>query len=133
MSDIIDPRHEALVEYVFQRCIHVLRMPNFELRPLRRRKRGTGKFNSITYGYTRLDQKVITIDLYTPRTAKSRKMNAIIRVIAHELAHHQSPPRRFLKGFRLVMMAHHPKFWEQYKDNVSLLSNDDVLTQYFKK
>jgi hypothetical protein len=95
MADILDPKHEALVEHLFQRCLLVLGMPGFELRPLRRRKRGTGKFNSITYGYTKPGEKWVVIDLYTPKTMKVRKTDAILRVIAHELAHHQKPPKYY--------------------------------------
>jgi|GEM_PF-660493 len=131
VSDIIDPRHEALVEYAFQRALVVLELPGFELRPLRRRVRGTGKLRSFAYGYTRLGQKLITIDLYTPRTMKTRRMDSILRVVAHELAHHQSPPRIYRRWFRLVRMIHHPPFWTQYRRNVEKLQSDEVLSQYF--
>ncbi|MHB8830811.1 MAG: hypothetical protein ACYC44_01720 [Patescibacteria group bacterium] len=132
MPDILDPRHEALVEHLFQRVLQVLEMPGFELRPMRRRTRGEGRLRSVVYGYTRLNQKLVTIDLYTPRTMKTRKIDAILRVIAHELAHHQKPPRIYRQWFRLVRMIHHPLFWTQYKRNVTKLQNDEILGQYFK-
>ena len=133
MSDIINPQHEELIAHIFQRCLIVLKMPGFQFKALRRKKRGRGKFNKTVYGYTKLGQKMITIDLYTPRTAKPRKIDAIIRVIAHELAHHQQPPRYFLKGFKLVKIIHHPYFWQQYKKNILLFQKDVILRQYFKK
>jgi len=131
MSDIVDPRHEAMVEHLFQRCLAVLDMPGFELRPLRRRMRGKGKFRSLTYGYTKPGEKWVVIDLYTPKTMKPRKMDAIIRVIAHELAHHQKPPRYYREWFTIKYMIHHPPFWTQYKKNVAKLSCDEVLSTYF--
>ena len=131
MSDVIDPRHEALVEHLFKRCLKVLDMPGFELKPLRRRVRGKGKFRSLTYGYTKLGEKVVVVDLYTPRTMKPRKIDAIIRVIAHELAHHQKPPRYYRQWFKPVYMVHHPPFWTQYKKNVKQLSEDEILGIYF--
>lgn len=131
MSDIIDPRHEALVEYLFQRVLHVLEMPGFELRPMRRRTRGQGRLRSVVYGYTKLNEKMVTIDLYTPHTMKPRKIDAILRVVAHELAHHQKPPRIYRHWFKLVRMIHHPPFWTQYKKNVEMLSKDEVLGAYF--
>jgi len=131
MSDIVDPRHEALVEHLFKRTLAVLNLPGFELRPLRRRVRGTGKLRSFAYGYTRIGVKLVTIDLYTPRTMKPRKMDAILRVIAHELAHHQQPPRLYRKWFRLVRLIHHPAFWTQYKKNVKQLQQDELLKSYF--
>jgi hypothetical protein len=131
MSDILDPRHEALVEHMFRRTCLVLGMPDFELRPLRRRVRGHGKLHSFKLGYTKLGEKRITIDLYTPRTMKQRKMDAILRVICHELAHHQEPPRICRRGFHLVRMIHHPHFWHQVKKNVEALKKDEVLCHYF--
>lgn len=131
MTDIIDPRHEALVEHLFQRALQVLEMPGFELRPMRRRTRGEGRLRSVVYGYTRLDRKLITIDLYTPRTMKARKIDAILRVIAHELAHHQKPPRVYRQWFRLVRMIHHPPFWTQYRRNVASMQKDGILGTYF--
>lgn len=141
MPDLIDPRHEALVEHLFQRVCLVLEMPGFELKPLRRRMRGKGKFRSFRYGYTRLNEKSVTIDLYTPRTMQTRKMDAILRVVCHELAHHQSPPRIVLMQkrtrslfritIRRMILAHHPEFWQRVKKNVELISQDEVLKEYF--
>lgn len=131
MSDIIDPRHEALMEHLFQRACLVLGMPGFEMRPLRRRVRGRGKLRSFALGYTKLGQKLVTIDLYTPRTMKPRKVDAILRVVCHELAHHQAPPRLARSWFRLVREIHHPQFWMQVKKNVAKLSEDEMLAPYF--
>jgi predicted SprT family Zn-dependent metalloprotease len=131
MADIVDPRHEALVEHLFRRACSVLGTEGFELRPLRRRVRGRGKLRSYALGYTKLGEKVITIDLYTPRTMKTRKLDAILRVICHELAHHQAPPRIVRRWFHLVRMIHHPQFWAQCKKNVEALKKDEMLAAYF--
>lgn len=131
MSDILDPQHEALVEQLFQRACVILGMEGFELRPLRRRVRGVGKLRSLRLGYTRIGEKRVTIDLYTPRTSQPRKIDAILRVICHELAHHQAPPRIIRKWFRARRSIHHPEFWKQCKDNVALLSRDEMLAPYF--
>ena len=131
MGDIVDPRHEAYVEHIFIRICGILDMRGFELKALRRRKRGTGAFRSITYGYTYLTEKKITVDLYTPKTMKPRKMDAIIRVICHELAHHQEPPRACWWKGRRVTVVHHPRFWKQYKKNVLLMTKDDLLGEHF--
>ncbi|MFA5130367.1 MAG: hypothetical protein WC477_05660 [Patescibacteria group bacterium] len=130
--DILDPRHEALVAHLFDRTCCVLGMQGFEMKPLRRRLRGQGKFRSFAYGYTRLSERSITIDLYTPRTMKPRKLDAILRVICHELAHHQSPPRVMLIRWKRVVVAHHPHFWRQVKKNVSTISKDELLRVYFE-
>jgi hypothetical protein len=129
--DILDPRHEALIEHLFKRACLVLGMKGFELRPLRRRVRGVGKLHSYKLGYTKLGEKLVTIDLYTPRTMKQRKIDAILRVICHELTHHQEPPRLYRRGFHFVRMVHHPRFWKQVKKNVELLKKDEVLGPYF--
>lgn len=129
--DIYDPQHEEQCTALFLRTCDVLEMPGFELRPLRRRKRGRGKFHSYALGYTRLDQKVITIDLYTPRTMKPRRIDAILRVACHELAHHQSPPRLIRVWFRIKRYSHHPEFWQQCKQNIERLQQDPILRDHF--
>ncbi len=131
MADIIDPRHEQLMEHLFKRTCIVLGMHGFEMRPLRRRVRGVGKLRSYALGYTKLNEKLVTIDLYTPRTMKTRKIDAILRVICHELAHHQEPPRVMRVGFKLVRMIHHPHFWVQVKKNVEIIKKDELLAEYF--
>lgn len=131
MSDMIDPRHEALVEHLFRRACAVLEMPGFELRPLRRRVRGKGKLRSYALGYTKIGEKTVTIDLYTPRTMKTRKIDAILRVVCHELAHHQAPPRIYRTWFRFTRKIHHPHFWAQFKKNVAMLEKDEHLGPYF--
>lgn len=131
MADIVDPLHEAHVQQLFGHACTVLGMPGFELRALRRRVRGTGKLRSLALGYTKLGERLITVDLYTPRTMKPRKIDAILRVICHELAHHQAPPRLRRVWFRWVKEIHHPTFWRQYKKNVAQLAKDDVLKIFF--
>ena len=129
--DILDPQHEERVEQLFRRACTVLNMSEFELRPLRRRVRGRGRLRSLRLGYTKLGETRITVDLYTPRTSKPRKLDAILRVIAHELAHHQAPPCIARRGFRLVRYAHHPAFWRQVKKNVAAFQKDELLAPYF--
>lgn len=133
MADIIDPRHEALIEHLFKRTESLLGFSGFLLKPLRRRKRGIGKFHSYNQGYTELGSKSMTVDLYTPRTMKPRKTAAILRVIAHEFAHHQKPPKRMGGWFRgpARIVTHHPIFWGQYKKNVAKMKRDDVLGNHF--
>ncbi len=132
MSDLLDPKHEALVDHLFQRACLVLKMPGFELRPLRRRSRGQGRLRMLRLGYTRLDEKQITVDLYTPRTMKPRRLDAILRVICHELTHHLEPPKLWHRWFsRPIRVIHHPRFWKRYKANVELLRNDEMLGSFF--
>lgn len=133
MADIIDPRHEALTEHLFRRSERLLGFSGFVLKPLRRRMRGRGKYSSIRLGYTELGKKYMTIDLYTPRTMKPRKIAAILRVYAHEFAHHQKPPRRMRDWFAgpSRVVVHHPIFWKQYKKNVANMIRDDVLGKHF--
>lgn len=133
MRDIIDPRHEAYVEHLFRRVCIVLNMPGFELRPLRRRARGVGKLHSYRLGYTKLGEKKITIDLYTPHTSKPRQIDAILRVVCHELAHHQSPPKVYRRGRHVIHHDHHPEFWQQSKKDVEALKKDELLGSLFKE
>lgn len=131
MADIFDPQHEAHIEHLFHRACSVLGMEGFALRPLRRRVRGRGKLRSLALGYTKIGSRVITVDLYTPRTMKPRKTDAILRVVCHELAHHQAPPRLKRIWFRWVREIHHPAFWKQFKQNVETLRRDEALGVYF--
>lgn len=131
MSDIVHTDHEILIDQLFRRSCEVLGMPHFEWRPLRRRVRGRGRSRSIALGYTKIGTNLITLDLYTPRTMVPRKIDAILRVVCHELAHHQAPPKIYRSWFRVVRRIHHPEFWMQCKQNIISLQQDDILKVYF--
>ena len=131
MADIVHAEHEVLVDQLFRRSCEVLGMPHFEWRPLRRRVRGHGHSRTIALGYTKIGTNLITLDLYTPRTMVPRKIDAILRVVCHELAHHQSPPRVVRRWFRISRRIHHPEFWMQCKQNIISLQQDELLKVYF--
>lgn len=133
MPDILDPKHEQLVEHLFRRAEAMLGFHGFTLKPLRRKSRGVGKFHYLRLGYTKPGIREMTVDLYTPRTMKPRKIDAILRVIAHEFAHHQEPPKVWRRLFRKpILVAHHPGFWKQYKKNVAGFQNDEMLKTFFE-
>ena len=123
--------HEQQVDQLFNRACAVLRMTKLSWRPMRNRgvKRGT---TSYTLGHTNLSDKIVYLDLYTPRLRKPKSLNAILRVIAHEIAHYQKPPYRQRYKGHWIWRQHYPRFYKQVTKNIEKFKKDPKLGQYFR-
>ncbi len=97
------------------------------------RDNGVKNPKNMVLGHTNLKNKTVTIDIYTPRFRKPKSQNSILRVIAHEIAHHQKPPFRQRYKGHLIARKHYPEFYEQVTKNIEKFKKDEVLGVYFTK
>lgn len=123
--------HEQLVQQLFNRACEVLRIKNLVFRPMNGRVRPVNTKKSFSLGHTSLKRGVVTIDIYTPRFRKPKSYNSILRVIAHEIAHHQKPPFRQRYKGHLIDRQHYPEFYEQVNGNVERFKVDKALGRFF--
>lgn len=86
-----------------------------------------------TLGYTDLEKREITLDIFTPRRRAPKSANGLLRVIAHEIAHIQKPPYRQRYKGRMITRMHYPQFYKQVTKNVDKFKKDKWLTEYFRK
>ena len=93
---------------------------------------GVKNTKNFTLGHTNLKNKTVTIDIYTPRFRKPKSYNSILRVMAHEIAHHQKLPYRQRYKGHLINRQHYPAFYKQVTKNIEKFKKDEVLGEYFR-
>ncbi|MFH1822683.1 MAG: hypothetical protein ABH830_03205 [Patescibacteria group bacterium] len=82
-------------------------------------------------GRTNLKTGLITIDIFTPKKRQPKKLSSILRILCHEVAHHQKRPyRQYFKG-RWIIRQHYPRFYKQVNRNIEILKKNKVLGRYF--
>ena len=123
--------HQNEVEQLFIKTCNCLKVTGFNFRIIKRK----GPINtkkSFTVGYTNLKTKVIALDIYTPKKRQPKSLNSILRVFAHEIAHHQKKPyRQYFKG-KWINRSHYPAFYRQVNKNINKIKIDPRLSSYFK-
>jgi hypothetical protein len=118
------------VQKVCDKAIGLLGAENLVFRPMKRQKSVNTK-KSYVIGRTSLKTGLVTIDIFTPKKREPKKMASILRVLCHEVAHHQKKPYRELFRGRLIIRQHFPKFYEQVNRNIEILKKDKDLNPYF--
>jgi len=122
--------HEQEVNQAIERAYKIFRLKGFSFRAMQR-IRPVAKNSSYVEGHTSFKDKTVTIDIYTARLRKPKKISAILAVLAHEVAHHQKLPyKQYHKG-RWINRFHYPEFYKQVNKNVARLKKDKVLRQYY--
>ncbi len=129
--------HEQKIVDIFARLRGIFKLPDLELKFMRRQidEQGRGVLNlKKTYhlAYINLKNKMITIDIYTPRYRRPKSVNSILRILAHEIAHIQKPPFKQRWRGRVITRQHYPAFYQQVKKNIEKIKKDAVLGKYFK-
>lgn len=122
--------HIIEVQKVCDQALGLLGETNLKFRPMRRQKSVNTK-RSFVIGRTSLKTGLITIDIFTPKKREPKKMASILRVLCHEVAHHQKKPFRELFRGRLIVRQHFPKFYKQVNNNIEKLKKDPKFSGYF--
>ncbi|HOZ37070.1 MAG TPA: hypothetical protein PLR18_04580 [bacterium] len=128
---------EKQITEIFTRVGEIFHLDGYTFRTMRRvvDSEGRGVLNlkkSYRLAYINLKKKEITIDIYTPRFRKEKSISAILKILAHEIAHTQKPPFRQLYRFRWIARQHYPDFYHQVGDNLGKMRKDEILGKYFK-
>lgn len=124
--------HQELARAVCDRAIFILapdKSRKLKFKPMRRRERLLGKNYAI--GRTNLKTGMISLDLYTPKKRSPKKLAAILRVLCHEVAHHQKPPYQQRFRGRIISRQHYPDFYRQVNLNIKKLKNHKETAIFF--
>ncbi|MEA3449989.1 MAG: hypothetical protein U9Q85_03400 [Patescibacteria group bacterium] len=121
---------ENEIKRVIERAFLILKTNNLKFRPMLRRK-AINPRRGFEIGRTNLRTGLITIDILTPRKREPKKISAILRILCHEVAHHQRPPYRQFYKFKWINRQHYPKFYKQVDKNIKKLKKDKILNKYF--
>lgn len=122
---------ELEVQKICEEALKVLKVgDSLKFRPMRRRKK-INFINGVVLGRTNLRTGLITIDIFTLKTRKPKKISSILRTLCHEVAHHQKPPYKQFFRFKWINRQHYPKFYKQVNKNIKKLRNNYYLKNYF--
>ena len=122
--------YEELIQLVCDQALGVLGQGRLKFRPLRRKVRVDPKRGFII-GRTNLKTGLITIDILTPVKREPKKVASVLRMLCHEVAHHQKPPYRQFFRWRWITRQHYPKFYKQVLKNIEILKKNEALKDYF--
>lgn len=123
--------HQLQVGLAVERAFKVLKVKGFTFYEMERN--GPVKKNAgYIEGHTSFKDKTITIDIYTARLRKPKKISAILAVLAHEIAHHQKPPYRQRHNGRIITRYHYPQFYKQVNRNILKLKKDKELKKFYE-
>lgn len=113
--------------------LKLIGLEKLKFRPMRRRNDRVNTKRGFVVGRTNLKTGLVTIDIFTPKFRKPKKISSILRTLAHEAAHHQKLPYRSRFNGRIINRCHYPVFYRQVMRNINKLRQDKVLGEYFQK
>ena len=122
---------EQEVQNVCAKALSSLDLNRLKFRPMRRRDDRVNTKRGFVIGRTNLKTGLITIDIFTPKFRKPKKISSILRTLSHEAAHHQKPPYRSRFRGRIINRMHYPIFYRQVTRNINKLKKDKILGIYF--
>ncbi len=122
--------HEEYCQTACDQALLALKVPNLRFRPMRRNGPVKAKHGYVI-GRTNLKTGLITIDIYTPKERRPKKISSILRTLCHEVAHHQKPPYRQRYRGRTITRQHFPGFYKQVNRNITRLKKDKSIGRYF--
>ena len=122
---------EELGNFLFERACKVLGLTGFKFQAMNRQSPIEDLKKSFRIAYINLKTKKLVLDLYTPKTRRTKKPSVLLRTLAHELAHCQKLPYRQLWRGKIINRAHYPKFYKQVNKNIQKFKRDKILSQFF--
>jgi len=126
----MNSNHQNRVEDLFNQACKCLKITGFHFKVMNR-KAPINTTKNFSVGYTNLKTKVIAIDIYTPKRRQPKSYNGILRILAHEFAHHQKMPYKQYYKRRWITRSHYPQFYQQVNKNINKFKKDPILGQYF--
>ena len=123
--------HYIAVQEVCNRALSLIEIDKLKFRPMRRKDDHVNTKRGFVIGRTNLKTGLITIDIFTPKFRKPKKISSILRTLAHEAAHHQKMPYRSRFNGRIITRIHYPIFYKQVTRNINKFRKDKILGEYF--
>lgn len=127
-----EQEHLEHVHHLFTKACKLLKQRKITWRPMEGRTAPVNTAKDYSLGYTDLEKREITLDIFTPRRRSPKSSNGLLRVIAHEIAHIQKPPYRQRYRGKMITRMHFPAFYDQVNKNVEIFKKDKEFSQYFQ-
>jgi len=129
--EILNFEEEA--QNICDQALNSFGIDRLKFRPMRRKDDHVNTKRGFVIGRTNLKTGLITIDIFTPKFRKPKKISSILRTLAHEAAHHQKMPYRSRFMGKIINRSHYPIFYRQVTRNIKKLKKDKVLGGYFQQ
>jgi len=123
--------YQIIIEDIFQKACKCLKVTGFIFRVMNRQA-PINTARNFSVGYTNLRTKIIAIDIFTPKRRQPKSINSILRILAHEIAHHQKKPFKQLFKGHIITRSHYPGFYRQVNKNIAKFKLDRELGEYFQ-
>ena len=124
---------EQAIQNICGQALNLFGLNRLKFRPMCRRDDHVNAKRGFVIGRTNLKTGLITIDIFTPKFRKPKKISSILTTLAHEAAHHQKLPYRSRFMGRIINRCHYPVFYRQVTRNINKLKRDKALEAYFKQ
>jgi len=124
--------YQTQIEKIFHKACNCLKLTGFTFKAMNRQA-PINTTKNYSLGYTNLKTKLIAIDIYTPKKRQPKSINSILRILAHEIAHHQKKPYKQLFKGKWINRSHYPLFYKQVNKNIEKFKKDKELGIYFNK
>ncbi|MFH1427494.1 MAG: hypothetical protein ABIG60_03110 [Patescibacteria group bacterium] len=118
------------VQLVCEQALIILKVNKLKFRAMNRKNHVNTK-RGFVIGRTNLKTGLITIDIFTPKKRQPKKVSSILRILCHEVAHHQKKPYRERFKGHIINRQHYPKFYKQVNRNISILKKNVLFSKYF--
>ncbi len=122
---------EQEVSDICGQALNLFGLSRLKFRIMRRQNDRVNTKRGFVIGRTNLKTGLITIDIFTPKFRKPKKVSSILRTLAHEAAHHQKMPYRSRYKGRIINRMHYPVFYRQVTRNIKKFKKDKILSKYF--
>ena len=119
--------HEIKAMSVCSQALQILRFQQLFFEPLRKQSDHVNTKRGFVIGRTNLKTGLISIDIWTPKERRPKKISSILRTLCHEVAHHQKKPYRQRYRGRIINRMHYPIFYRQVQRNINKLKKVGLL------
>ncbi|MBU1349514.1 hypothetical protein KKC56_02225 [Patescibacteria group bacterium] len=123
--------YDQNIQTICDFAIKILKVDGLHFRPMRRKNNQVNTKYGYVLARTNLKTKLITIDIYTTKKRDAKKISSILRILCHEVAHHQKKPFRQRYKGKIINRQHYPEFYQQVNKNIKILASNTILKKYF--
>lgn len=119
--------HEDEVQRICNQALAILGFSQLHFKSMRQQNDRVNTKRGFVIGRTNLKTGLISIDIWTPKERRPKKISSILRTICHEVAHHQKPPYRQRYRGKIINRIHYPIFYRQVQRNINKLKKKNFL------
>ena len=119
--------HDDLVTKKCNEALELLGFGSLKFNIMRQQQDCVNTKHGFIVGKTNLKTGLVSIDIWTPKKRRPKKVTSILRTLCHEVAHHQKRPFRQRWHGHIINRIHYPIFYRQVQRNINKLKKKNFL------